>query len=541
VHQFSPLLNSRSRRWLDRYQWEVAPRVEGQAHLRLPAWTNREPDWRNEVRPTIELTGSFEVGPASFRTIPVLSARSHFGLSNDLWRLPDLIVERPEGRLGLQITHNSVTEQYMIGVAGIVMPKDIGPLLGEKGVEVLDLFEFRSPARFEGFVGGPWSTGTKQTIGGAIGLTNFSFRGEQFDTLKAEVLYTNRYLAVASAELTRGTGRVDSPGVGYDFDTQELSITNTRSTIEPDVVARAISPKFAPKLSSYRFGKPPTILANGKILTRDVPVGNMEFQVQGGPFSWWEFNLAQIDGRVLWRNNLLILTNMSGPFYGGKISGRAQFDLGASNGAPFNFTTRVSEVDLGAMMRDIKSGTNKLEGSLSGELNVVSANTGDWQSWNGLGHATLRDGLIWEIPMFGLVSPVLNAFWPGLGSSRAEQGEGTFVITNSVINTKDLEIKASMMRLHYDGTVDFSGQVNARAEAELMRDTWLLGPFISLAFTPLTKLFEFKVTGSLNHPKKEPLYIPKILLMPLHPIKTLKEVFSNPNPGAPTGGGPGPP
>jgi hypothetical protein len=43
---------------------------------------------------------------------------------------------------------------------------------------------------------------------------------------------------------------------------------------------------------------------------------------------------------------------------------------------------------------------------------------------------------------------------------------------------------------------------------------------------PVTKLFEYRITGTLGDPKTEPLYVlPKILLMPFHPIKTLKDLI----------------
>jgi hypothetical protein len=51
----------------------------------------------------------------------------------------------------------------------------------------------------------------------------------------------------------------------------------------------------------------------------------------------------------------------------------------------------------------------------------------------------------------------------------------------------------------------------------------LFGPLVSIAFWPVTKLFEYKVTGSLDEPKTEPLYLlPKLVLIPLHPWRTLK-------------------
>jgi hypothetical protein len=116
---------------------------------------------------------------------------------------------------------------------------------------------------------------------------------------------------------------------------------------------------------------------------------------------------------------------------------------------------------------------------------------------------------------------------PGLGNSRASAATCTFGITNGVIVSHDLDIRSTAMRLQYRGTVDFEGRVKARAEAGLLRDVWLVGPVVSTVFWPVTKIFEYKVSGSLGDPKAEPVYlIPKFMLlpfqMPFHPFRTLK-------------------
>jgi len=180
------------------------------------------------------------------------------------------------------------------------------------------------------------------------------------------------------------------------------------------------------------------------------------------------------------------------------------------------------------LMADISTHTNNLEGRLSGTLVVNKANSTDWQSWQGGGHAELKDGLIWEIPIFGIFSPILNSIAPGLGNSPATAAAGTFLITNGVVRSDDLEIRSPAMRVQYRGTVDLESRVNARVDAELLRDMWLVGPLVSTVFWPVTKLFEYKVTGSLAQPKTEPVYlIPKLVMMPFHPFRSLKELLQD--------------
>jgi hypothetical protein len=100
-------------------------------------------------------------------------------------------------------------------------------------------------------------------------------------------------------------------------------------------------------------------------------------------------------------------------------------------------------------------------------------------------------------------------------------------MTNGVIFADDLEIRSTMMRMQYAGTVDLQSRVNARVTAQLLRDTWVVGPLLSTALWPVSKLFEYKITGTLRQPQSEPVYIPKFLLLPLHPIHSLEEILSS--------------
>jgi hypothetical protein len=82
------------------------------------------------------------------------------------------------------------------------------------------------------------------------------------------------------------------------------------------------------------------------------------------------------------------------------------------------------------------------------------------------------------------------------------------------------------MRMDYEGTVDLRQRVDGRMEAELLRDIPAIGFIISKVLWPVTKLFEYRITGTLSEPKTQPLYVlPKILLMPFHPIQTIKDLI----------------
>ena len=244
----------------------------------------------------------------------------------------------------------------------------------------------------------------------------------------------------------------------------------------------------------------------------DVDDADLSFNVVGGvPFQCLKLRAARVTGTIHWLGETLVLTNIAANLrrHG---NGFANFDFRVPHeGADYQFTAAVTNINLHTLAADLASSTNHLEGALSGQVVVTRADTRDWRTLDGFGQARLRDGLIWDIPLFSLLSPVLNNISPGLGDSRATDASAAFAITNGVIYSDALEINTAMTRLEYSGTVDLRENVNARVTAQLLHNLPVVGPFISPLFTPVTKLFEYKVTGTLKNPKKEPVYVPKLL------------------------------
>jgi hypothetical protein len=57
AQQLGLLLNPSGQRWLRQFAWQKPPFVRGEAGVILPAWTNAQPNWRQDVIPTLWLAG----------------------------------------------------------------------------------------------------------------------------------------------------------------------------------------------------------------------------------------------------------------------------------------------------------------------------------------------------------------------------------------------------------------------------------------------------------------------------------------------------
>ena len=527
-HKIAPLLSEGAQRLLALFSWPEPPKLKGSLSLVLPAWTNRQPAWSAEVLPTLRLEGECQLEHGgAYRDVAVSAVQAHILYSNRVWRLPDLKITRPEGRLEAMHEADARTGDYYFNINSTLDVRALRPLLEPGQQKGLDYFTFTEPPALEAEIRGNWHELERIGIKGRVALTNFTFRGESVSAVQTAFQYTNRFLQITSPRLQRGTQQLTADSLGADFLAQKIYVTNGYSTVEPMVVARAIGPLIVRAIEAYQFRQPPVAHVYGTIPLHGEEDADLHFDLVGGPFDWWRFHVPKIQGHVHWLGQQLTLSNVEVGFYGGQATGSAHFDFHPRDQTDYQFAVTATDALLQPFAADLFLKTNRLDGRLSGMLVITNANTADMQSWNGRGNLSLRDGLIWELPIFGIFSDAINGMAPGLGSSRASAGTCTFAITNGIIRSDDVDIRSTGMRLQYRGTLDFHGQVNARAEAGLLRDMWLVGPVVSTVLWPVTKVFEYKVTGSLGDPKAEPVYlIPKVMLlpfqMPFHPIRTLK-------------------
>ncbi|MCF7708748.1 MAG: AsmA-like C-terminal region-containing protein, partial [Verrucomicrobia bacterium] len=524
-HGLDPILPERAYRLLSQYGWKKPPKVWAEAGLTLPPWSEWGGNWSNAVKPTVEMSGRFEIEDGSFRGIPATGAESHFYFTNLTWYLPDLIVRRPEGEVRLEYTCYTPTKDFRWNVKSSVIPTAVRPALeSQKHKEAVDDFDFREPPSISGVVWGRWHSRELLGFEGGINASNFVYRGEDVESLRAHAAFTNGWIKGTDIELERAEGRITGDGVGCDIPRRIVCFTNIVSTVDPMAVARAIGPKSAKAIEPYEFKEPPMVEVNGVLPVKERKETRMRFDVSGDEFSFWKFRIPEVSSVLYWHTNHLVFEGVEASFYDGRLNGAADFDLSPSEGAVFNFDASVTNVNTHSMVSDLFGSGQTLEGDLSGRLIVTSAHTKDNGSWNGYGKVSLEDGLIWDVPVFGIVSSVLNAFIPGLGNSRADQANAFFTIDNSVIHTDELEICAPGLRLLYRGDVDFDGNIDGVAEAVFLRDVWGVGLAMRIVLKPLTKLFEYKIEGTLSEPVYEPVYLlPKLIILPLRPFSTMKD------------------
>ena len=136
------------------------------------------------------------------------------------------------------------------------------------------------------------------------------------------------------------------------------------------------------------------------------------------------------------------------------MGGWLAFDSAPGRGEGFRTDFTLRNIDLDLLTLGLTGKSNRVEGKLDGYLALEAPVAANKATWTGHGDVHIHDARLWDIKIFGVLSPLLNAMSPGLGDSRARQASALFSIADDKITSDDLEIHSTGMRLLYRGSVD---------------------------------------------------------------------------------------
>jgi hypothetical protein len=536
---FAAWLPEKARAELEKLACPRLPVLNAGGLLVLPPWDAPAENWPDAVLASLDFGGTLTGTNLEYRHAPVDLVRAKILFSGRMLTVPEFAVAQGKTRLALTGQASDTTKNFRCRLAGDFDAASVRPFLADSNaVAGFACLTFHEPLKLWVEAAGNLRTPETVSATGQIALANFAIRGQTIDRVAADLTYSNLTAEFFRPALSRAGGAqvFSAEKLMLDLAGLKIFLTNGAGHVEPMVVGRAIGPQTSAAMRPYEFLAIPETRANGWIPLRHRPDGeiltddaDLRVDVVGtAPFRWKKFETPAITGTILWRKNFLIVTNATTECYGGEAHGWGCFDVSPDvKGTPFSFWMAGTNVDLHRMGLALWSPTNELGGSLAGIIAVTRANSDDWRTWNGIGLAELRDGQLWNVPVFGVVSRGINTVMPGLANSRATSAAGGFLMTNGVIYTDTLVIRTPTMLVNYAGTVDLDENVNARATAQLMRNTPMIGAFMSSVLWPVSKIFECRVTGKLEDPKVAPVYfIPKVLLAPLHPIRSVEDLFA---------------
>ncbi|HAB15305.1 MAG TPA: hypothetical protein DCE44_02530, partial [Verrucomicrobiales bacterium] len=421
--------------------------LEVAARGQWPRWESDVAQWIPRLQELGNVHGALVATNFALAHLNLKDLRVPFELSKDQLRLNSLRWTQGAGELVADVQLALPPGAFHLKANSSIDPLDFRRLLDESELtRHLDFISFASPPHFQVEAWGHWDRSPELGFDAKIALTNVTYRGEPVTELRTALSFTNRNIVFVGTELREGPYGARVPLMRYDLDSHLLHLTNAQARLPVDSLGRIIGPKIARTLSPYQFPFPPEVRATGSIPTTDDADANVVFQVQAPALEWWYFRLTNVLATIGWFEDNLTITNVAAGFYDGLMSAKVGVRLNSLTPSAEPKDTRFSvdatfaEVNITPLMADLTSSTNRLEGVLSGQVIIDEGHSRSGIPWRGNGNAQIRDGLLWGLPLFGVLSPMFNAVAPGSGEARFNAGNAFFVLTNNVVDFSRVEL-----------------------------------------------------------------------------------------------------
>ncbi|MGH9592449.1 MAG: hypothetical protein ACRD5L_05115, partial [Bryobacteraceae bacterium] len=419
-------LNRDQQEWLAQFGWQHPPKVSVDARAVLPPWAGGGPGWVAAAWPALELSGGFSLGAFTFRGLPADSSESRFTYTNTVWNVPRLHVTHGDARIYMDYSQNDRTASYQFVVDSQWDPAEMRPLLPPGGQAGLDQVHFTGPPIIRLDIQGNWHDPARTAFDGHLAATNLVVRGQPFDAVDTDIEFSNSVIRVGPGRLALNHGQLTVSNVDIDISAHRVTTSNAVSTLEAESIEHALGDITPAWLLAFRFDDPPSARMNGSFVWDNPQATDLHFVVSSRNCRFTNFLADVASGSADWIGTNVYATNFQASMYGGTMAGWAIFEITEHDGAGFRGDIALTNISLSALVHGWGATSNQVEGLLSGDLVIEESNSDDTRTWRGYGNVFARDALLWDIPVFGVLSPVLNAIIPGSGNNRAYEAKADF-------------------------------------------------------------------------------------------------------------------
>jgi hypothetical protein len=261
-------------------------------------------------------------------------------------------------------------------------------------------------------------------------------------------------------------------------------------------------------------GKPEMNIHNSKI---QASIYLSELSLAG-------FEVKELRAKARLLNGKLRFADITAKAYGGTLRGSS--GIQAESGE-FSLKCDVSALELAELAENISPGAKDIRGQL--DINVsVKGKAKSPQSWRGEGSVRIRNGELWDVPVFyGLVTLIMKpAFEPGI----FRQGTADFKIKSGAISTSNLRLIGEDAGVDASGKLKFDGGLDFTVTTAFTREFMAKNPGVIEFTSILSRILDFFIVqhhigGTLSEPSYQIIPLPVITTIPIHMKNILRTLF----------------
>ncbi|MDR0994045.1 MAG: AsmA-like C-terminal region-containing protein [Verrucomicrobiota bacterium] len=395
------------------------------------------------------------------------------------------------------------TRRFQATLDGSFNPHHIKPLLTPNMQNIVNWFEMDEPGKGRVQVGG--------TIGdpaiycyGPVWATNLVMNGVLLHSVQGYLNITNEVMHLTHATILRPEGAARGE-LHMAFSNQTLRM-DVESTLNPRDTAALIGPGVENFMMPFRLNGPTRIHAEGLIDYFNFSLNQLQCHVEAKNFGFdrWEADAAEFD--LLVKGRQLTFTNVNATAYGGQAAGAGRlYPVQTDADWRYEVQYQAQGVQLSDLLEaSLGQPTEKLRGTVDSRGAIqgyIGPHTGPHMTGNG--RVDIRNGLIFETPLFTGLTSILSRILPDFNWFAQTDAGGTYTIHDSRIYSRDIQLEGNIFSVKARGSYGFDESLNYRVEVQLLRG----GPvatLVRLATWPVTRLLEFRLTGTFENPSWRP-------------------------------------
>ena len=447
-------------------------------------------------------------------------------------------------RQGTSLAHGSYemdthTMDFRFLLTGRLRPLGISGWFHAWWTDFWHDFDFaRSAPLADVDVQGRWGdlTATKvfvQAEGDGTGL-----KGAAFDRVRTRLFLRPHWFDILRFDVARDdreAGGWLARSLDLDKNTWLHMEFSVDSTLPLETIRQIFKEESAELLAPYAFTTPPRLLLKGRVDSAVSPAGKHETidldLISSGPMTFHAFPLSDLAVQARVRNDLIELPVLAVGFAGGEAHGQARL-WGPADSRKLSFDIALSKAHLGAVTQAVallqppaaplsekaaEAARIRQQRLENGRLDFTLAAEGlleDFYSFKGTGHAAITGTELGQLNLFGPLSEALHGTFINLGSFSLTSVDAPFKLDGERVRFEDLRVTgpSALLQAKGDywlrgGQLDFTTKVHPFDES-----TSVVGSAVGFVLTPLSKVFEVKLQGTLTNPSWIFAYGPSRLL-----------------------------
>ncbi|MDZ4787910.1 MAG: AsmA-like C-terminal region-containing protein [Blastochloris sp.] len=405
----------------------------------------------------------------------------------------EMVVINPSGRSTFSAFYDG-EKSLKAKLRSTIDPSSVKKLFGEKAQPFFNSLKFNDAPLIDCTVIGEGFKMDTMEIQGTVSATDFSYKNVPLQEMRTSFNFKAGELHLPDLYIkrTEGEGRGE---IWHNMVTKQVRMKGVKGKLMIGEVATIIGDKMSEYAKPYGFYQATEFEVDGQVdLDKQIKT-DLKARVKSDKgldyvFLGKKLSLKKLDADISIKGiELKFKPRKPIEIFNGELEGNITVQL--TSDPSYQAILKLRDQEFGPLVKTFFN-NDEISGKISGTVDV-NGRFSDLASMQGWGDFVVVKGFLYNIPMFGGFSAMLNSIVPNLGYSEASQARTSFTVRDGLITIQKVDVYSTAFALIGNGSYDMiKDDVNMNMRVNLRG---VLG--IPMFF--VSKLFEYEGKGTLSN------------------------------------------